>query len=81
MLALTVAVGWLAGRSDAAGRFAIILPLMLSFGLCSNLTYALAGTLLRQWLADPEHGGRRLRRFNRSMATVLVATAVWMASF
>ena len=81
MLALTVAAGWLAGRGDAAGRFAIILPLMLAFGLCSNLTYALAGTLLRQWLADPEHAGRRLRRFNRSMATVLVATAFWMATF
>ena len=81
MLALTVAAGWLAGRGDAAGRFAIILPLMLAFGLCSNLTYALAGTLLRQWLADPEHAARRLRRFNRSMATVLVATAFWMATF
>ena len=81
MLALTVVAGWIAGRTDATERFVIILPLMLLFGLCSNLTYALAGTLLRQWLADPAHSGRRLRWFNRSMAAVLVTTAGWMATF
>lgn len=81
MLALTVVAGWLAGRDDVLNRFAIILPLMLLFGLCSNLTYALVGSLLRQWLADPEHAGRRLRWFNRSMAAVLVATAGWMSTF
>jgi len=81
MLALTVVAGWLAGRADLLNRFAVILPLMLLFGLCSNLTYALVGSLLRQWLADPEHAGRRLRWFNRSMAAVLVATAGWMSTF
>jgi len=81
MLALTVVGGWLAGRSDAAARFAVILPLLALFGLCSNLAYALAGTLLRQWLADPEHAGRRLRLFNRCMAAILVTTAAWMATF
>ena len=81
MLALTVVAGWLAGRADIASRFAVVLPILLLFGLCSNLTYALIGTLLRSWLADPEHGGRRLRWFNRSMAGVLVITAAWMATF
>jgi threonine/homoserine/homoserine lactone efflux protein len=80
MLALTVVAGWLAGRADATDRFMVILPLMLAFGLCSNLTYALAGSFLRRWLADPEHAGRRLRWFNRSMAAVLVLTAAWMAT-
>ena len=79
MLALTVVAGWLAGRDDMLSRFAVVLPILLLFGLCSNLTYALIGTLLRQWLADPEHGGRRLKWFNRSMSAVLVLTAVWMA--
>ena len=69
------------GKIDLLNRFAVILPLMLLFGLCSNLTYALVGSLLRQWLADPEHAGRRLRWFNRSMAAVLVATAGWMSTF
>ena len=81
MLALTVVAGWLAGRNDIASRFAVVLPILLLFGLCSNLTYALIGTLLRHWLADPEHGGRRLRWFNHSMAGVLVITAAWMATF
>lgn len=80
MLALTVVAGWLAGRTDLWARFAIVLPLLLGFALASNLSYALVGTLLRQWLADPQHGGRRLRWFNRSMAAVLVATALWMTT-
>jgi len=81
MLALAVVAGWVAGHADAWSRFAIILPLMLGFGLVSNLSYALIGSLLRGWLEDAEHGGRRLRWFNRIMATVLVLTAAWMTTF
>lgn len=81
MLALTVVAGWLAGREDAYDRITLILPLMLLFGLCSNLAYAAVGALLRDWLIDTEHGGRRLRWFNRSMAAVLALTAAWMAAF
>ena len=81
MLALTVVAGWLAGREDAVARFAIILPLMLAFGGLSNLTYALIGSLLRDWLSGPNNSGNRLRWFNRFMAAVLVVTAAWMATF
>lgn len=81
MLALTVVGGWLVGRDDPWQRFAVILPLLLGFALASNLSYAWMGSLLRQWLADAAHGGRRLRWFNRSMAGVLVVTAAWMATF
>lgn len=80
MLALTVVAGWIAGRPDVWQRYAVVLPLMLAFGLASNLTYALMGALLRRWLADPAHGGRRLRWFNRAMACTLLATAAWMAT-
>jgi threonine/homoserine/homoserine lactone efflux protein len=80
MLALTVVAGWLAGRSDAPARFAIILPLMLAFGFFSNLSYALIGSLLRDWLAGPQGSGQRLLWFNRSMAGVLLLTAAWMAT-
>ena len=75
MLALTVVAGWLAGRSDALARFALILPLMVAFGLVSNLAYALVGSLLREWLTE----GARLLWFNRTMSAVLVLTAAWMA--
>ena len=81
MLALTVVAGWMAGRDDALLRFAIILPLMLAFGLVSNLTYALIGSLLRHWLSGPDNSGLRLRWFNRCMAVVLVLTAAWMSTF
>lgn len=81
MLALTVVAGWVAGRDDALARFALILPLMLAFAFFSNLTYALIGSLLRQWLSGPADTGLRLRWFNRTMAAVLLATAAWMATF
>ena len=81
MLALTIVAGWLAGQNDAVRRFAVILPLMMAFGLVSNLSYALMGSLLRDWLSGPDGTARRLRRFNRTMAAVLAATAGWMATF
>ncbi|HSO44370.1 MAG TPA: LysE family translocator, partial [Rhodoferax sp.] len=81
MLALTIVAGWLAGHADAGARFAVILPLMLAFGLVSNLTYALIGALLRNWLAGPAQSGLRLRWFNRFMAAVLTGTALWMTTF
>ena len=76
MLALTIVGGWLAGRPDALARFAVTLPLMMLFGLASNLCYALVGSLLREWLTQ----GGRLLLFNRGMAAILVATAAWMAT-
>ncbi|OOG43842.1 LysE family translocator [Polaromonas sp. A23] len=78
MLALAIVSGWIAGRSDPAMRMAVVLPVMLAFAFVSNLAYALAGSLLREWLAGPEGTARRLLWFNRAMALVLVATAVWM---
>jgi threonine/homoserine/homoserine lactone efflux protein len=76
MLALTVVAGWIAGKPDALARFALVLPTLLAFALASNLSYALLGSLLRDWLAR----SARLLWFNRSMAGVLVLTAGWMAT-
>jgi threonine/homoserine/homoserine lactone efflux protein len=44
------------------------------YAFASNFSYALAGALLRNWLAQ----GRRMLWFNRAMAAVLVLTACWM---
>ncbi|MDH6592673.1 threonine/homoserine/homoserine lactone efflux protein [Variovorax sp. TBS-050B] len=74
LLALTLVAGWIAGQPDALGRFAIVAPVMLVFAFASNFAYALAGALLRAWLAK----GRRLLWFNRAMGLVLVLTAWWM---
>ena len=78
MLALAIVSGWIAGRADPGLRFAVVLPVMLAFAFSSNLAYALTGSLLRHWLAGPLGSGRRLLWFNRGMAAVLVATALWM---
>jgi threonine/homoserine/homoserine lactone efflux protein len=79
MLAMTLTAGWVvnAGGQPAANpgeRLAIISAIMLLFAFTSNFTYALVGSLLRQWLAN----GSRLLWFNRAMAAVLAATAAWM---
>jgi len=75
MNALLISAGWIHVAEPMAPRLALVLPLMMAFGLASNLTYALAGAALRGWLAE----GRRLRHFNRVLAGVLVLTALWMA--
>ncbi|MBT2302538.1 LysE family translocator [Variovorax paradoxus] len=76
LLALTLVAEWIAGHADALQRLAIVAPVMLVYAFTSNFVYALAGTLLRNWLAE----GKRLLWFNRAMAAVLVLTAWWMAS-
>ncbi|QDL36173.1 LysE family translocator [Rhodoferax sediminis] len=78
MLALAIMGGWIAGRDHPGARFAIVLPVLLVFTFASTLSYALMGSLLRDWLAGPAQTGRRLRWFNRAMAAVLVLTAGWM---
>ena len=78
MLALAIVSGWIAGRGDFQLRFAVVMPVMLAFAFVSNLSYALVGSLLRDWLAGPAGSGQRLIGFNRIMAAVLVLTAIWM---
>jgi threonine/homoserine/homoserine lactone efflux protein len=74
MLALAIVGGWVAGREDATERTLMLLPIMVAYGFFSNLTYAVAGSMLRHWLAH----GRRLLVFNRCMAGALLATVVWL---
>jgi threonine/homoserine/homoserine lactone efflux protein len=79
MLALTLTAGWVvnAGGQPASNpneRLAIICLVMLCFAFASNFTYAVVGSLLRQWLAH----GERLLWFNRGLALILLATAAWM---
>jgi threonine/homoserine/homoserine lactone efflux protein len=47
---------------------------MVAYGFVSNLTYAVAGSMLRHWLAH----GRRLLMFNRCMSIALMTTAFWI---
>jgi threonine/homoserine/homoserine lactone efflux protein len=72
--ALTIAATWVAVEGQVATRLAWVLPIAAAYGFASNFTYALVGAALRRWLAQ----GERLLWFNRGMAAVLAATAVWM---
>jgi threonine/homoserine/homoserine lactone efflux protein len=81
MLALTLSAGWVVNAAgqpapNPGQRLAIICALMAAFAFTSNFAYALAGSLLRGWLAQ----GARLLWFNRALALVLLATAAWMVS-
>ena len=81
MLALTLTAGWVVNAAGQAAsnpgeRLLIVCAVMVVFAFTSNFTYALAGALLRGWLAQ----GRRLLWFNRVLAGVLVGTAAWMVT-
>ena len=81
MLALTLTAGWVVNGGgqpapNPGQRLAIICVIMLVFAFTSNFTYAVVGSLLRQWLAQ----GRRLLWFNRALALVLAGTAAWMVT-
>lgn len=75
MNAVMISAGWITVADPIGERVAIVLPLMMAYGLASNLTYALVGSTLRHWLSI----GGRLLAFNRVLAAVLVATAAWLA--
>jgi threonine/homoserine/homoserine lactone efflux protein len=72
--ALTISATWITVEGQTAMRAAQVLPIAAFYGLASNFSYACVGAALRGWLAQ----GRRLRNFNRTMALVLVATALWV---
>ena len=79
MLALTLTAGWVvnaAGQpsTNPIERLGIIILVMAAFAFSSCFTYALVGSLLRDVLSR----GNRLLWFNRAIALVLLATAVWM---
>jgi threonine/homoserine/homoserine lactone efflux protein len=74
LTALTISATWIAIEGQIGLRLAQALPVLMAYALLSNLLYALVGASLRGWLSQ----GRRLLWFNRSLAAVLVLTALWM---
>ena len=81
MLALTLTAGWVVNAAGSPStnpgqRLAIVCVVMAVFAFTSNFSYALMGSLLRDFLSK----GRRLLWFNRLLALVLLATAAWMVT-
>jgi threonine/homoserine/homoserine lactone efflux protein len=76
MLALTLTAGWITPGPNPGQRLLIVCLTMVGFAFSSNFSYALMGSLMRQWLSV----GTRLVWFNRFLATLLLATALWMVT-
>ena len=81
LLAITVTGSWILysnGQPSANPNARLILTcaIVMFFAFTSNLTYAIAGSLFRQWLGM----GRRLQIFNYLLAFLLIATALWTLS-
>ncbi len=79
MLALTLTGGWVIHANgqpadNPTERLVQVVAVGMAFAFCSNFTYACMGSALRHWLPQ----GQRLQGFNRCMALVLFATALWM---
>lgn len=81
LLAITVTGSWILysnGQPSANpnARLVLACAIVMFFAFASNLTYAIAGSLFRQWLGT----GRRLQIFNYLLAFLLIATALWTLS-
>lgn len=81
LLAITVTGSWIlysSGQpsSNPNARLLFACVIVMFFAFTSNLTYAIAGSLFREWLGT----GRRLVIFNYLLAFLLVVTALWTLS-
>ncbi len=79
MLALTLTGGWVINAQGQPApnpdqRLLLVCVVMVVFAFSSNASYALLGAALRHWLSV----GQRMQAFNRTMSSVLVATAAWL---
>jgi len=78
LLAVTVTVTWIIQAEGQASlnqyeRLMFVSIVVMFFAFASNFCYALIGALVRNWLLH----GKRLLIFNRFLATLLAATAIW----
>ena len=81
LLAITVTGSWIIHTegqpsSNPNERLLLACAVVMFFAFTSNLTYAVAGSLFREWLGS----GRRLKVFNYLLAIMLIATALWTLS-
>jgi threonine/homoserine/homoserine lactone efflux protein len=81
LLAITVNGSWvifMEGQpsNNPSERLAMACAILMLFAFTSNMTYAIAGALFREWLGS----GRRLMYFNYLLAILLIATALWTLS-
>lgn len=78
LLAVTVTSTWIINAEGQTSinqydRLALACFVVMFFAFASNFSYALVGSLVRNWLLH----GKRLLIFNRILASLLAATAIW----
>lgn len=78
LLAVTVTSTWIIHAEGQVSlnqheRLALASFVVMFFAFASNFSYALIGALVRNWLVH----GKRLLIFNRILAALLAATAIW----
>lgn len=81
LLAITVTGSWIIHSegqptNNPNERLLLACATVMFFAFTSNLTYAIAGSLFREWLGS----GKRLMVFNYFLALVLILTALWTLS-
>mgnify|MGYP000376116186 FL=1 len=81
LLAITVNGSWVIyaegqPSNNPAQRLAMACAILMFFAFTSNMSYAIAGSLFKEWLGT----GRRLMFFNYFLAALLIATALWTLS-
>lgn len=81
LLAITVTGSWIIHSegqptNNPNERLLLACATVMFFAFTSNLTYAIAGSLFREWLGS----GKRLMVFNYLLAIMLIATALWTLS-
>lgn len=78
LLAVTVTSTWIINAEGQTSinqydRLVLACFVVMFFAFASNFSYALVGSLVRNWLLH----GKRLLIFNRILASLLAATAIW----
>jgi threonine/homoserine/homoserine lactone efflux protein len=78
LLALTITSAWVIHAegipsSNPEQRLIVSCVVMMCFAFASNMSYAIAGSVVRVWLSS----GKRLLFFNRFLALILALTALW----
>jgi threonine/homoserine/homoserine lactone efflux protein len=81
LLAITITGTWIIDANGQPStnpneRLALACAVVMFFAFTSNMTFALAGALFRNWLGS----GNRLAIFNYFLALVLMLTALWTLS-
>lgn len=78
LLAVTVTSAWIIHAegqisSNPQARLILASLIVMFFAFISNFSYAILGAIARNWLLE----GSRLLVFNRILASMLAATAMW----